>query len=159
MSNVADTDVPLSRHKSATEIFLQWMPWKTGLAFVYQNRTLIVIQQVTNAPYKEFSQTWHEERVDVMNSSRRIEFHIYTNECILLAEDILESTTPCSLIKSSVVSMATTLLTMISWHIKALAQSWFPGMLKETLNQPFLTYLPCWKCYAESSCSDTGTRA
>ena len=120
-----------------------WIPWKTGIArkCTQQESTLVVIKQEENKDSKENLQ-W-------IQGSVRIEVHIHVPEWIKLAkehgEDNISINDP-----NYVHSLATSLIVMISQHVKALGSDWFPGMfLTPSSQHGFTTYMPCWKCYAQ----------
>ena len=131
--------------RSSQEI-LNWTPWKTGMAFSYRGRTLLVMKQVSNIPSDEFLDKW-EMKAHLLKSKYRIEIHIYTNEWITLSNELMELNSQENF--ECIPGLATKLLVMITGHVKALALSWFPGMLIFPSGRTFVTYVPCWKCYAE----------
>ncbi len=111
----------------------------------------MVMRQVSNEPCDEFTSRW-DFKISLEPAKYRIEVHIYTNEWVSLTNELLELNSQHSLPLDNferIPGLATKLLIMVTGHVKDLALSWFPGMLKGSPSQPFVTYLPCWKCYAE----------
>lgn len=140
------SDSPSTMRRSKE--ILNWSPWKTGMAFSYRGRTLMVMKQVTNEPCGDFADQWGKKLAQLLTSKYRIEVHIYTNEWATLSNELLELNSH-NFDFGCIPGLATKLLIMMTAHVKALALSWFPGMLKVPSSSPFITYMPCWKCYAE----------
>ncbi len=85
-----------------------------------------------------------------LNGEYRIEVHIYTNEWIKLANDLSElGLLNAALAPDYIPGLATRLLVVLSTHIKSLALDYFTGMLQSHQGQHAVTYMPCWKCFAE----------
>ena len=119
----------------------RWIPWKTGIAHAQQERTLVVIKQGKNEKT--------EENLKWMQGTFMVELHIYVPEWIMLAKEHGELnyslTNP-----NYVLGLATSLIVMISQHVRALGSDWFPGMFLTPSNyHQFTTYMPCWKCFAQ----------
>ena len=135
-------------HHRADRDILNWIPWKTGIAFAYRGRTLLVLKQDANSVSDDFTQRWGQ-RFQLLRGTFRVELHVYTPEWIALANDLLTLERIHYSIDDPqcIPGFATHLLVMISNHIRNLATDWFPGMfLSAPLNQ---TFMPCWKCCAE----------
>lgn len=128
------------------------------MAFSYRGRTLLIMQQVTNEPCDNFLDQW-EIKLKLLNSKYRIEIHIYINEWVALFNELLELGCTNFMFENfeCIPGLATKLLVMIASHVKTLAVSWFPGMIKGTSEDPFVTYIPCWKCYSEIGTSSSVT--
>lgn len=131
-----------------------WTPWKTGMAFSYRGHTLMVMKQAVNMPSDKFLETW-QGRVKLLESRYRIEVHIYTNEWVKLTNELVALNAHSGDFEA-IPGLATKLLIMVTTHVKALALNWFSGMLRSSSSN--VTYIPCWKCYAEIGCSDTLNR-
>ena len=128
---------------------LSWIPWKTGIAFAHRGRTLLVLKQETNDTCPDFLNRW-EFSIKLLEEVYRIEVHIYTDEWIKLVNDLAEAgRLDVQITPTNVTAFATRLLVMVSGHIKSLATLWFPGMLVAPQGMTFVTFMPCWKCYAE----------
>ena len=131
-----------SHDECTTDYLDDWIPWKTGIACTQQERTLVVITQEEN-------KDGGKDEPKCIQGSVRIEVHIHVPEWIELAkehgEDNISLNDP-----NYVHSLATSLIVMISQHVKALGSDWFPGMfLTPSSQHGFTTYMPCWKCYAQ----------
>ena len=141
---------------------LNWTPWKTGMAFSYRGRTLLIVRQVSNEPCKSFHDKFPHKNIRLLPPKHRIEIHIYTNEWVTLSNELLYVNSTFSLENFECLpGLATKLLVMITGHVKTLALSWFPGMLSFPKGRSFITYIPCWKCYSEIGLSkslDQGIR-
>ena len=132
---------------------LDWIPWKTGIAFAHRGRTLLVVKQEINQSLDATLGPNLHTQLNWLEGLYRIEVHIYTREWVVLASELLE----CQQITysldnpSCLPSLATRLLVIISQHVKSLASKWFPGMLVASSNHhtELSTYMPCWKCFAE----------
>ena len=133
---------------------LSWIMWKTGIAFAHRSRTLLILKQETNesCPDHEFLSR-RELSVKFLEEAYRIEVHVYTDECIQLVNKLAtkDDNFDVQLTPMNIAAYATRLLVMVSGHIKSLATNWFPGMLVSTPRMSFVTFVPCWKCYAEIS--------
>ena len=128
---------------------LSWIPWKTGIAFAHRGRTLLVLKQETNENCPGTLSRW-EFSVKLLEEVYRIEVHVYTDELIRLVNELAEAgRLDIQLTPTNVTAYATRLLVMVSGHIKSLATNWFPGMLVSPPGMSFVTFMPCWKCYAE----------
>ena len=128
---------------------LSWIPWKTGIAFAHRGRTLLVLKQESNVNCPEFLSRW-EFSIKLLEEVYRIEIHVYTDEWIRLVNELAEAgRLDVHLTPTNVTAYATRLLVMVSGHIKSLATNWFPGMLEAPQGMFFVTFMPCWKCYAE----------
>ena len=128
---------------------LSWVLWKTGIAFAHRGRTLLVLKQESNQSCQEFLNRW-EFSIAVLEGAYRIEVHVYTDEWIKLVNELAEAgRLDIQITPTNVTAFATRLLVMVSGHVKSLATNWFPGMLLTPQNMSFVTFLPCWKCYAE----------
>lgn len=128
---------------------LNWIPWKTGIAFAHRGRTLLVLKQEANESNPEYLSQW-DFSVRLLEEAYRIEVHVYTDEWIQLVNEISEvGRLDIQLTPPNVTAYATRLLVMISGHIKSLATNWFRGMLVSPPGMSFVTFTPCWKCYAE----------
>lgn len=158
-SNFESTSRSTPSHDSPTPGGLNWTPWKTGMAFSYRGRTLMCMKQEVNEPCEGFLDEW-QMKLYILQSKFRIEVHIYTNEWVSLTNELLELSSHSFSLESfeCLPGLATKLLVMVTGHVKALATSWFPGMLVTPTpggggagagSQSFVTYMPCWKCYAE----------
>lgn len=148
-SSVEDVDPSTTANKSKD--ILNWTPWKTGMAFSYRGRTLMSMKQESNEPCEDFLETW-QMKLCLLKSKHRIEVHIYTSEWVSLTNELLELNSHSFSLDmfDCIPGLATKLLIMVTAHVKALAMNWFPGMLTSASHsQPFVTYMPCWKCYAE----------
>ena len=127
-----------SHDECATDYLDDWIPWKTGIACTQQERTLVVITQEENKD--------GEQKLKWIQGSFRIKVHIHVPEWIKLAKEYGEETFSLNYVHS----LATSLMVMISQHVKALGSDWFPGMfLTPSSQHGFTTYVPCWKCCAE----------
>ena len=126
---------------------LSWIPWKTGIAFAHRGRTLLVLKQESNENCPEFLSRW-EFSVKLLEEAYRIEIHVYTDEWIRLVDELAKAGR-LDVHLTNVPAYATRLLVMVSGHIKSLATNWFPGMLESPQGLSFVTFMPCWKCYAE----------
>ena len=114
------------------------------MAFSCRGHTLMVMKQESNEPSEEFLQEWQMKLIP-LTSKYRIEVHIYTNEWLALHSEM----NPGSSSPKCILGLATKLLVMVTAHVKDLT-GWFPGMLVcPSPSQPFVTYLPCWKCHCE----------
>lgn len=128
---------------------ISWIPWKTGIAFAHRGRTLLVLKQEANETCPDFLSRW-EFSIKLLEEAYRIEVHIYTDEWIKLVNDLAEAgRLDVQITPTNVTALATRLLVMVSGHIKSLATSWFPGMVVAPQGMSFVTFMPCWKCYAE----------
>jgi hypothetical protein len=128
---------------------LSWIVWKTGMAFAHKGRTLFVLKQESNVNYPELLSRW-EFSVELLKEEYRIEIHIYTDEWIQLANELaMAGRLDVHFTPINATAYATRLLVMVSGHIKSLATNWFPGMLESPPGMSFVTFMPCWKCYAE----------
>ena len=128
---------------------LSWIPWKTGIAFAHRGRTLLVLKQESNEVCPDFLNRW-EFSIKLLEEAYRVEVHIYTDEWIKLVEDLAEAgRLDVQITPTNVTAFATRLLVMVSGHVKSLATHWFPGMLVAPHGFSFVTFMPCWKCYAE----------
>ena len=110
----------------------------------------MVMKQESNEPSEDFLDAWQMKLI-TLKAKHRIEVHIYTNEWVALTNELLElNIGSFALLESSfecIPGLATKLMVMLAGHVKALATSWFPGMLTSSSpGQPFVTYMPCWKC-------------
>ena len=116
----------------------KWIPWKTGLVYAQQEHTLVAIKQEKNER--------SEKQLNWIPGEFRIEVHVYVPEWIMLAKGHGDfSTNP-----NYVHGLATSLIVMISQHVRALGSNWFPGMfLTPSARHAFVTYMPCWKCFAQ----------
>ncbi len=136
-------------------ITLDWIPWKTGIVYSCRGRTLLLIKQETSSKPVDIPQ----ETLDsfpTLNGEYRIEVHIYTNEWIKLANDLSElGLLNTSLPPDFIPGLATKLLVVLSTHIKSLAINYFTGMLQSHQGQHAVTYMPCWKCFAEVGSGST----
>jgi serine/threonine protein kinase len=154
LRNLIKRDPKMSSAQDSTPYYkLNWIPWRSGIAFVDHGRTLLVIRGTINEghpPSTEdgvtpFSQVRH------LKGSHRIEVHVYAPELItLVAECSGEETEDqeTGIEPDSLTTMATQLLIMISKHVQTLASDWFSDMLRSEENHlPPPVYLPCWKCY------------
>ena len=113
---------------------LNWVPWKTGVAYVCAGRTLLVVKQQANEEGGGAGQF-------------RIEAHVYTPEWVALSSEGGRGGKD----PGHVLPLVTNLLVVVSQHILVLALDWFPGML---LGHPKpSTYVPCWKCYEAVDCT------
>ena len=165
-----DSPIP---HQRTKESGLNWTPWKTGMAFSYRGRTLMVMKQASNEPCDEFLEAW-QLRLRLLKAKHRIEVHIYTNEWVALINELLELNSQSFSLENleCVPGLATKLMIMVTAHVRALAVSWFPGMMvavptsRSSMSSlssaasgaggtPFVTYMPCWKCYAEVGSSNS----
>lgn len=133
---------------------LNWTPWQTGIAFAYRGRTLLVIKQVgREACDRELPKAGH-----FLEYKYRIEVHIYMHEWQKLIGDLMvlgELESPPEDFEH-LPGLATKLLVMVTSHVHGLAQEFFCGMLiSPSRGEPqFITYLPCWKCYAKIEASN-----
>lgn len=128
-------------------INLDWTPWKTGIVYKCKGRTLLLIKQEADSTPDDLPP---DNVFQPLNGDYRIEVHIYTNEWISLANYLSEQgILNSSLSPDFIPGLATRLLVVISTHIKSLAINYFSGMLLTHQNQNTVTYMPCWKCFAE----------
>ncbi len=125
-----------------------WKPWKTGVAYLYKGRPMMVLKQDTNEPCEELAQRWGTE-VNFKSTKYRIEVHIYVNEWVTITKELMDSHI------ESIPGLATKLLIMVTRRINALAQKWFKDMIEGTDDQPCITF-PCWKCYANIGPTNEG---
>ena len=127
---------------------LNWTLWKTGIAFAHRDRTLLVLKQKVKESCPE-SLSRSELSVKLLDEAYRIEVHVYTNEWIQLVNELNEDgCLDIQLTPTKIIAYATQLLVMVSRHIKSLATNWFPGMLVSPPGVSYVTFVPCWKCYA-----------
>ena len=112
----------------------------------------MVMKQASNEPGEGFPDA-KEIKLRLLKAKHRIELHIYTNEWVSLGHELLElgSFSPENL--ESIPGLATKLLIMVTTHVRTVATSWFDGMLTST-SSDVVTYMPCWKCYAEVEAPD-----
>lgn len=112
------------------------------MAFVYNERTLIVIDQTVN---HQLSSKGHlvPPKTKVLEGSHKIGTHIYLNDWIKTVSDIY--TTP-HITPADVTSFATKFINMVFSHLHSLATLWFPGMIISPKHST-TSYVPCWKCY------------
>ena len=122
---------------------LNWKPWKTGAAYIYNGRPLIVMKQENNEPSEDFKQRWGKD-MELKSAKYRIEVHIYVNEWVTIMNKLMDSHHSIE----NIPGLATKLLIMVAGHVKVLSQNWFKNMIEGTEDQPCITYFPCWKCYA-----------
>ena len=114
------------------------------MAFSCRGRTLMVMKQEPNEPSEEFLEEW-QMKLAPLKSKYRIEVHIFTNEWLTLYNEVNQGSSS----SNCVPGLATKLVVMVTAHLKALT-GWFPGMLVcPSPSQPFVTYMPCWKCHGE----------
>ena len=139
---------------------LKWTFWQTGMAFSHKGRTLVVIKQEDNKPCDELVDTL-KVKSHLLKSVYRIEIHIYTNEWVALTNELMEQSSRFMDNFEFIPGLATKLLVTVTSHVKALTSGFFQGMLtrrsrsmdkKEDFES--ITYLPCWKCYAEIESSN-----
>jgi hypothetical protein len=126
---------------------LNWTPWKTGIAFAHGDRILLVLKQKVKESCPEFLKPSSK----LLDEEYRIEVHVYTNEWIQLVNELAEGgCLDIQLTPTKIIAYATRLLVMVSGHIKSLVTNWFPGMLVSPpgVSLSFVTFVPCWKCYA-----------
>ncbi len=130
---------------------LDWTPWKTGIVYKCRGRTLLLIkQEICSRPVDVPPEII--ELYPNLTGEYRIEVHIYTNEWVKLANDLSEQgILNSSLSPDFIPGLATKLLVVLSTHIKSLAINYFSGMLLSHLGRHAVTYMPCWKCFAEVS--------
>ena len=124
---------------------LNWLPWKTGIAFAHRGITLFVVKQQNNISEDHLITG---TPVHPLPGRFRVETHVYTPEWVKLAEQLL-ACDRCSYTVDCLPALATRLLVLSVKHITSLAMDWFPGMLTSTLPARLTTYAPCWKCFAE----------
>jgi len=128
-------------------VALNWRAWKTGIVYECKGRTLLLVKQETGsgeAPHEL------EGTVPCLQGDFRIEVHIYTNEWISLVDYLsTEGQMSSSLPPSFIPGLATRLLVVITAHIKSLALGYFSGMLLTSPGKTAVSYVPCWKCFAE----------
>jgi hypothetical protein len=113
----------------------------------------MAMKQEVNEPCEGFLDAWQMKLKSILHSKIRIEIHIYTNEWVSLTNELLELNSH-NFSFEGLPGLATKLLVMLTGHVKALAMDWFPGMLLSpsaaaSSSEAFITYVPCWKCYAE----------
>ena len=136
-----------SRDECTSDYLDDWIPWKTGIARTHQESTLVVVKQEENKDGKE--------KLKWIQGSVRIEVHIHVPEWIRLAKEHGEENSFLNDPKY-VHSLATSLTVMISQHVRALGNDWFPGMfLTPSSQHGFTTYMPCWKCFAQPETDTT----
>lgn len=112
------------------------------MAFSYQGQVLIELKQEPNGSYVEFLEKWR--KLSPLKSNYRIELHIYTDVWASLSSHGSQNIS-----LKSLSGLVTKLMVMVTRHVKSLI-SWFPGMLLSRIpSQTFVTYMACWKCYAE----------
>ena len=127
---------------------LNWAPWKTGIAFAHRDRTLLILKQEVNESCPEFLSRW-ELSVKLLDEAYHIEVHVYTDEWIQLVNELAkDGCLDIQLTPTKIMAYATRMLVMVSRHIKSLATNWFPGMLVSPPGVSYVTFVPCWKCYA-----------
>ena len=128
-------------HECTVDDLDKWIPWKTGIAHAQREHTLVVIKQENNEK--------SEENLKWIKGTFTIEVHINVPEWIMLAKKHGEVNN--SLTNPNYVhSLATSLIVMISQHMRALGRDWFPGIfLTLPDHHRFTTYMPCWKCFAQ----------
>lgn len=131
---------------------LEWVPWRTGLAFTSCGRTLLLLQLKDNE-----RRDWDYDGIKLASGggSYRIEIHMYIPEMIRVVDQLREKGKvyrdddgrEYHPIPHSVAGHATRVLVAVGGYIVDLA-SWFVGMLvpvkKDGNNDG---YVPCWKCY------------
>ena len=136
------------------EVDLDWMPWKTGIVFKCKGRTLLLIKQEANQDSQPSDVPPLETALPTLPGDYRIEVHIYTNEWINLVNYLSEQGVFNPNVPPHYIpGLATRLLVVLSTHIKALAQNYFSGMLLSPQGGNVVTYMPCWKCFAEIPCN------
>lgn len=108
----------------------------------------MVVKQESNEPCEEFLEVW--EKLTILQSKHRIEVHIFTNEWMSLTKELQELNSSHSISLQCIPGQAAKLLTIVMGHLEALVTSWFPRMLVcPSLYEHSVTYMACWKCYAE----------
>ena len=128
-------------HEFTVDDLDKWIPWKTGIAHAQQDHTLVVIKQENNEK--------SEEKLKWIKGTFTIEVHINVPEWIMLAKKHGELNNFLAN-PNYVHGLATSLIVMISQHVRALGSDWFPGMfLTPSSHHQFTTYMPCWKCFAQ----------
>ena len=140
----------VSLEQRSSKAILNWTMWQTGMAFSHKGRTLVIIKQESNEPCDDVVDTLEVKSL-LLKSVYRIEIHIYTNEWVALTNELLEQSS------EFIPGLATELLVTVTSHVKALTSGFFRGMLTGDQGDfESITYLPCWKCYAEIESSNTG---
>ena len=138
--------------KSDNYEHMEWVPWRTGLAFTSCGRTLLLVQLKDNK-----KTDWDYDGIKIKSSggSYRIEVHIYIPEMLRIVAQLQElgkvyrdnSGQEYHPVPHNVAGHATQIIVTIGSYIVDLA-SWFVGMLvpdkSDTNNSG---YVPCWMCY------------
>ena len=134
----------------SAEVVLDWMPWKTGIVYKCKGHTLLLIKQEVNQKPAISDIPPAQANLPTLPGEYRIEVHIYTNEWVKLLNYLSEQGVFNPNVPPNYIpGLATRLLVVLSTHIKALAQNYFSGMLLSPQGGNVVTYMPCWKCFAE----------
>ena len=124
-----DSDIPI----------LNWIIWKTGIVYAYEEQPLLTIKQEINGGGGR--SPLPGGMTCPLEGGVRVELTVYVSVVkSMMDEDGL------------FIAKATQLLVMISQHITSLVTDWFPGML-HGVQEP-KAYVPCWKCIARGSPKD-----
>ena len=132
-----------------SSFLLNWVLWKTGMAFVFRGRTLLLVCQDKNS---QLDQPDQSRRSKVWKY--RLTLSVYVPDMLQVLGEVadLGSLDDNVLDPSAITGQATRLLVAISNHVLSL-DSWFNSMLLSQQDRSCETsllnigYIPCWKCY------------
>ena len=104
------------------------LPWRTGIAYVHNKKTLVVIKQE-----QECSSSDHI-------CKKQIQLHVYVHEWIDMMDELKNDIPGLGMHVSDILHSTTNVLVIMSEHISSL--------LTVYDDMEIQAYAPCWKCFA-----------